>query len=90
MPDRFRIDKSLEAVAPRSAASWRVRSSSRASSSWWRATSSVGFGATNEMLPRVEIVAVAIYASSRNVVAIACFEALWVAWATAVTMPIRW
>ena len=42
------------------------------------------------MLPRVEIVAVAIYASSRNVVAIACFEALWVAWATAVTMPIRW
>ena len=38
----------------------------------------------------VEVVAVAIYASSRNVVAIACFEALWVAWATAATMPIRW
>ena len=38
----------------------------------------------------VEIVAVAIYASSRNVIAIACFEALWVAWATAATMPIRW
>ncbi len=38
----------------------------------------------------VEIVAIAIYARSRNVVAIACFEALWVAWATAATMPIRW
>jgi dienelactone hydrolase len=38
----------------------------------------------------IEIVAVAVYASSRNVVAIACFEALWVAWSTAATMPIRW
>jgi hypothetical protein len=38
----------------------------------------------------IEVVAVAVYASSRNVVAIACFEALWVAWALASTMPIRW
>jgi hypothetical protein len=37
-----------------------------------------------------EVVAVPVYATARNVVAIATLEAAWLAWSIAVAMPIRW
>jgi dienelactone hydrolase len=37
-----------------------------------------------------EVVAIAAYRTSRNVVAIAALEAAWLAWSAAATMPIRW